>query len=160
MNPITSADFRSRNEILFQSKILAHTGWNFTANCGATHYRVGDFDVIDLNKNGKADTEYQKTGWTTYRQKFTEPSLVHGFDKIKEYAQRNQAEVVTQDDIRDPLIETGGMSGGTTVFTKDELIHENQRGLGTLVDQLEPFEKNAKWAIDVTTQEFVLYKPR
>lgn len=86
---------------------------NYTCHFKATHYRVGDFDDIDLNKNGKADTEYQKTGWTTYRQKFTEPSLVHDFDKINEYAQRNQTEVITQDDIKDPLIETGGMSSET-----------------------------------------------
>lgn len=160
MNPISSSDFKNNNQILFQTKIMQNVGWDFTANCGATHYRVGEFDVIDLNKNNKADSQYEKTGFTTYRQKFTEPSLVNDFTQLANYAKRYGAEVITQDDVNDLQVETGGISSGTTVFTKTQLIHENPHSISSLVSELEPFEKGAKWAIDVASGEFMIYKPK
>jgi len=160
MNPITSSDFRSKNQVLFQTKIMQNVGWNYTANCGTTHYRVGSADVIDLNKNGKADTTYQKTGWTTFRKTIQEPNLKQDYAKLEEYAKRNSAEVVTQGDVSDLLIENTVLDDGTTVFTQPTLSSQNTRSISTLVQELEPFEKDAKWAIDMTTQEFLIYKPK
>lgn len=160
MNPISSSDFRNNNQVVFKSKILKECGWTVTANCGASTYRIGSADVIDLNHNDKPDATYQSTGFTTFKKTMTEPNLANKFSQLEEYGKRYGAEVLTQDDMRDIQVENTSWSGGTTVFTKDTITKENQRPISSLVNELEPFEKDAKWAIDLKSQEFLIYTPK
>ncbi|MHC9544713.1 MAG: hypothetical protein AB9903_34800 [Vulcanimicrobiota bacterium] len=167
MKPLTSAEFRNSNQIIFQTKVMEHNKLLAHDVYGGVMACKGDVDVIDLDKNGIASTECRNRDLIglMFCKKFTEPSLVpeHGMDKIKEYALRNNTQIITQDDINEPLIETAGINVRPSVFTDGAtLIHENQRPLGTLVKQIAPLDQGAKWAFDVSGEagQFIVYSPK
>jgi hypothetical protein len=159
MNPINSSDFRSKNQVLFQTKILQNQKYGLTAGCGGS-YTVGNFDVIDLKQNNKFDWTFNHTGGmfsSAYKGTPQEPSFKEDYDKLKAYAERYKAEVITQDDVSGLLIQDLALEGDRS---HDTLIPNNTRQISTLVSELEPFEKDAKWAIDVKSNEFLVYKPK
>lgn len=156
MNPITSSEFRNNNQILHTTRILQGAQFGYVRGSCSSHqvsYQVNVGDVVDMNNNGQPDYTFEKVGWLHFKETGTEPVLTHDFNQVKEYALQHKSEVLTQDDIK-LLVDTPLVVDGHAA------VANNPRPIGTLVDQLEPFEPNAKWAVDVTTGEFLVYKPK
>lgn len=152
MNPITSSAFREGNQILFQTRIL-HDNWE-SRYYGKPEI-IAENDIIDLNRDNKVRTSWESTGFTSFNQRFTEPCLVNSMEQLTDSAKKYGTEVITQEDVSDLKIEDGGYSTKIHGF-----MHENQRSISTLVNKLAPLEKDAKWAIDLTSKEFLIYQQK
>jgi len=144
MQPISSSDFRNNNQILSTAKLGKMCFGKLP------HKTENAVDVIDLNGDGLCSVTKFKT--TIYTK---EPVLEPNFSKFETFAKRYNAEVVTQDDIKNVYV--GQAVGG---YEKPDFEKKNLRPISTLIPEMEPFEKNAKWAIDVKTEEFLIYKPK
>jgi len=166
MQPIKSSDFRSNNQVLFQAKILQNQQFSYSIDRGALGYsqvKSGSCDVIDINQDNRAEFTFGGIPkvWGGVKETFNEPVLTQSFEEVETYGNRYNTEVVTQDDInlKNLQIEDTTLYGKSDKI-ENKIVGENQRSIETLVDKLEPFEPNAKWAIDIVNQEFLIYKPK
>lgn len=162
MNPISSFEFRSKNQVLHQTRILENQGWDCPHPGTGDWHHVGHVDVLDLNNDAKPERKANQIntgGWIEYTLKITEPSFINSLSQIKEFANRYGAEVVTKEDVGDLQIENTALKGAWKSPNYD-IVHESKRSISTLLGELEPFEKGTDWAIDVTSGEFLIYRPK
>lgn len=157
----TSANFHASNQILFRAPILRKTeaSEDFSAGWGEAH-STGEVDVIDLNGNGSADykaTENYGSG-DSNTVSLTEPAIVSPqLDKLEAFAKKNEAEVLTQDDLPQGIYvaETSASGPEKNVIRSQESL----RPANTLVNDLpQEFDPQAKYAIDFAKGEFLVYK--
>ncbi len=153
---ISSAKFREQNQVLYSAKIVPTEI--------KTDVGVVRGDVIDLNHNDKADTEYQSRFLGLHaRVVCKEPALSVPYAKIAEHAKAHETEVLTENDIDVKLKDLGATGTNFILGEAYNLVDENLRSPSTLVnDDVLPLEKNkdVKWGIDTATSEFVLFRPR
>ncbi|MHC9539947.1 MAG: hypothetical protein AB9903_10545 [Vulcanimicrobiota bacterium] len=168
MISITSSEFRSRYEILDRASILPGSHFELNFSCSGKVEKYGSADVIDLNNNGSADIESADLGGNRSKDTMVEPDLAAGYRLLSKYASAKRSEIIVQDDT-DELLKAGLNADvqNTTLHSKvgffgrkDEVVAENRRSIEALVKEIEPFDKEAKWAIDCKTQEFLIYRPR
>ena len=157
---LTSTNFRKNNNILFNTRIKK--GSLETARPGITGLTGrNNADVIDINQNGIADIE-SRNGIFTGDYIFKEPVLDFGYStsmalsSVKDYARSKETEVLTQDSSKDIDVKEYGVHAG---LLNGHKIENNVRSIRSLVDQITPDNKNAKWAIDVEREEFIIYEP-
>lgn len=145
-------------QVLARHKILQGEGW-----------RGGESrDVIDADNNG-SETYVQGgfgnhiTGRLTYTTQ--DPALVTPYQAIAQFAKNNHVTLVTQDDLGElkaknvKLIET--RFGDLTRLNSNKEVDVDVRSLTQVAQELNPFpERPARWAIDTSTQEFVIYSPK
>jgi hypothetical protein len=159
-----SAEFRSQNTILFAASIVrdAQVKKDFSAGWGAP-LATPTADVIDLNGNGKADALIDD-GADRYSDReehsivLTEPAIhAPKLSAIQAFASARGAQVVTREDL--PLgvflsdLSARGKEGpGVTTET-------NVRPIESLVAQHAPIDASVSYAFDLSTNEFLIYKP-
>ena len=173
MQPISSSGFRNNNKILDSAKILPNQSWEFRlGKYGHEKKILANVDVIDINNNGKFDVkeEQLKTKFwepNTWKHTITEPNIKEGYKILSKYASAHDTEVITQDDVQQLVKDGLNVTAENTCWKeevgfsrKDTVFTENQCQLSSLVKEMEPFEKNAKWAIDFANQEFLVYRPQ
>lgn len=157
--PISRADFDRSNQVLFSAKIVHTNGWHVSLAEGG--YWIGAGDIVDINKNGQADTTAQPDGIMRTRRMFTEPALAVPFQQIVDVTKaKNQGEVVTHDELMGVMVEDFGVSFGATAFQRDYLVHNNPRSIASIIAQVDPIDRDARCAIDVNTNEFMIYRPQ
>lgn len=164
---LTSADFRARNNIVFEAPIISASAapgqWPVTP----TEFK----DVVDLNHNNSVDYTLKTAsgGGDAFATLFcNEPALGASYGSIKDLAGQLQKEVVTQDDMQDcganfpysrysfdgyngAYYGNGGQSVSSTETLgqlKDKILSDIQGGVG------------AKWAFDCNKNTFILYTPK
>ncbi len=155
---ITSADFRQQNKVLFTAGIYEMKGIPAEVS-GESVELFKDTVIIDMNQDGKpefiADESFNRV-----IMKVTEPCFVTSYPSIQELAAKEKTDILTQNDVRSPKVESFGYDLGKWAWSSDhKLIQENRRTLDTLVDEAGAFPKEAKWAIDVKKGEFLVYTP-
>jgi hypothetical protein len=164
---ISSADFRRDNQILFQTKIV-HQGWDkdhiskcldIDKDSPALQSEFKDADVIDINKDGRGNTS-ENYGILQSDMFFTEPVLADGYENIKKAAEQRGDEVVTRETAGDVKMKDQGVIVSEGFYQSIHASESYIRSLDNLVHDLAPKEENAKWAIDTTTQEFMIFKPK
>ncbi len=160
----TRADFASQNTILFSARILADSvakrdfsaGWSQPLQTPAA-------DVIDLNGNGQADFVVDDGEKHRDDRNHTialqEPALyAPRLSALKAFATGQGAEVLTQDDLPNGVfVQDLGVRGGEE--GPGTPVTVNVRPLQALVAAHDPYDPAAKFAIDVSSGEFLIYKP-
>ena len=152
------------NKVLFSAPILAKTKVeeDFSAGWGPS-CSTGEIDVIDLNGNGEADqSKKSKNRGSRDEAKVVsieEPALhAPSLEALSSLAQRKGTEVLTP----------GDLPGGVFIsnpraeqFDTDVVVsNESIRSLDSLVaERFDPAHPDARWAIDVANQQFLIFVP-
>lgn len=169
---ITAADFRARNNIVFEAPLLQDSQVQLNVKHGWTVPNADFTNLIDLNGNGKVDfTNTQqfpngdRSAVDTYLTA-TEPSLNTTYAAIKELAGQKGTEVLTQDDVQDPgvtfqqtkyhLTNYGGSNVTQYIASKTESLEQLKEDLAANLKGAV----GAKWAFDCNANTFVLYTPK
>lgn len=159
----TSAEFRQQNHILFSAKILrdVQVKEDFSAGWGAP-LATPVADVLDLNGNGQVDAvvddgkdNFERNAQHTIV--LNEPALhAPNMKQLAAYAASKGAQVLTQDDLPHAVfiadLSAHGGEEGPAVGAES-----NVRPIDVLVSEREPFTAGAKFAIDLSTSEFLIY---
>jgi hypothetical protein len=143
--------FKAQNTVLSSRKIL-HENKGIKA---MVFRHGGPYDVIDINKNGQADTKKDFYPGNGSHRRYAEPVILR-YERIKEYAAAHQKEVITQDDIGD--VELGYVGYGPTNPTTPTCMANTSSA--EVMKELCPFDPDTHWAIDVANNEFLVYTPK
>ena len=159
MSSINAESFRSNNRILFSTKIVHdHMNWKSPKGTRETHTNEGDY--IDLNKNDAIDRKQfaGEVGWFNYQYcgKMLEPSLAVPLSTLKSAAQERNTEIITQDDANDFGVTYQAFD---TERRGDREFVYDRKNLGDFARELAPLDQDAKWAIDLKNDEFIIFKP-
>lgn len=146
---LRSVQFRRDHEILYHAPIVRGQGWIMDAD--ADMRPVGQADVLDLDGDGQAGTRMGAAGGAL-QLSYKEPSLQVPLSRLADYAAGRGTEVLTQDDFSDLNIQN------VSVRQNEGVRSGEIRSLATLVAEKAPFEPGARWAIDVASQEFLIYR--
>ena len=136
LRPTTSADFRKGNAILFSVPLR-----NPEAKTPE--------DYIDMNRNTMGNstgaTRFDSTGkfiWSIHRGVDLEPVLKVSMQQLRAFAARRDLEVVTSAD-----------------FGSDIMNGKDRISLQDLLPDQGPLHKDALWAVDLKTNELLVYAP-
>jgi hypothetical protein len=154
---VTSAQFRTDNKILFKAPIITTAGCITESKYGRyNHGGAGDY--IDLNSNNQVDIRSSGGGFSRVDVNFTEPNLKIPMETLRAAAKSgDHGEVLTADILGAEQIQDVHLNYGWGAGSQDV---SNQRSLGTLVERFAPLDMDkASYAIDLTTNEFVIYTP-
>lgn len=157
-----SAEFRSNHQILATYKIIKgvraeadfQMGWGAKLTSPAT-------DVVDLNGDGEAGYKAIPINGDGYRNGgkvlFDEPGFAAPrLSEMERVAQARGTEVLTQDDFVQGLyLETVGAEGKEGEGTP---VHQDMRNASQLIAAREPWDPDARFAVDVKAGEFLIYK--
>tara|TARA_Y100000815_G_scaffold93631_1_gene82742 strand:+ start:261 stop:746 length:486 start_codon:yes stop_codon:yes gene_type:complete len=155
----TAAAFRQDNTIHFSAPIGKVKG--IPVEIGGENHRLFDnMEVIDLDRNGKPELRSEET-FNRLRLQITEPVLFTSFDSIEDLAEKNETEIVRQQDVRSVTIGEPHYDLAKFIWSgshKSEV--RNKRTLDSLVDEVGAFPRDAGWAIDTANDEFVIFSPK
>ena len=162
---IRSDDFRAHNKVLFSAPILKQVKVeeDFSAGWGKP-CSTGEIDVIDLNGNGQADQPETKRSYSRDEPKrvtVTEPALhAPSYQALAACAERKNTEILTATELPGGVFvcnPTAEQVGDNEV----KASHESIRSLDSLVaEHFDPEHPEARWAIDIARQEFVIFTPQ
>lgn len=151
---ITSADFRSQNNVYSSFKIVHSPGWILTTGnaCDGidpnSAVTIGAADGIDLNRDGRLNSIQEDHYWGKTDLKYTEPVLGFSYNFVKDAFQKQGNEVCVIDNNYTVMDFRLYLHGG-----KVDAFRENVRPLGSIASQLIP---GAFGVIDFTTNEFLI----
>ncbi|MEQ8192375.1 MAG: hypothetical protein ABRQ39_30695 [Candidatus Eremiobacterota bacterium] len=159
----TSEQFAGEHKIYGRYPLLKDQTW-----------RVNDItygntrDIIDINRDCKENCTKKEEGFLglgSMTYKTTEPSIGIDYDDIVRLAKQANTEVVTEDDIGDIQSFNSKMKVNISLLdglpSNVEISKENIRSIKKVVEEINPFQdknENAKYAIDIKSQDFLIYE--
>lgn len=150
--PISRANFNKENTILYKTKII-----KTKVNRGSNEIT----DVIDINKNGRADTTYSRRGMWSHRDTYEEPSLTIPLARIKDQIETmDEGEVALQDDLANIQIQNLQVDFSNWTLVNTTVQGKRFRHAGSLINQVAPLGSDKGIAIDTQTREFLVYAPK
>lgn len=157
--------FSQKNEILFKAPILQGSKITgepdpFEDNRCTT---LASADVIDINKSGKPEVEISGYMGEGGLKQFTEPVLKTPLNDLKAFGEEQNKRVITQGDLDSELKIADGFGSWDEALNRgmgNTRSHGQERTMNDLVQQLVPDDKDAKWAIDLASSEFLIYRPK
>ena len=153
---MTSNELRTQHQVLFRAPIIRDGGWR-TGNDEAV-WTVGGGDVIDLDHSGRAEYHHEPAGFLRTNMVYDEPVIVGGMKRLRAFASEQGTEVLTAQEAPQVKVAEVGVSIGGTIFQEDEILQRHTRPLDSLVVELYPRDRDAQWAVDLTQNEFLIWK--
>ena len=149
-HPTTWGAFKDQNAILFSAPIR---------NNGLRT----DEPFIDLNKDGKQNFKFTSSDefiWSIDKTADLEPVLNASLEQIRASADRRGLEVVTSADMNLAAQYKTVTSDGKNYHPAKKTVEVKSVPLQDLVPALAPLDKDAEWAVNLKTNEFLIFAPR
>ncbi|MEQ8168987.1 MAG: hypothetical protein ABRQ38_08830 [Candidatus Eremiobacterota bacterium] len=159
----TSEQFSGEHKIYGRYPLLKDQKWRVN---GITYGNTRD--IIDINRDCKENFTKEEEGFLglgSLTCKTTEPSIGVDYDDIVRLAKQANTEVVTEDDIGDIQSFNSKMKVSISLLdglpSNVEISKENIQSIKKVAKEINPFQdknENAKYAIDIKTQDFLIYE--
>ena len=154
----SSSAFRDTHTIHFSAPIGKCKGLPAKSN-GRELRLFEKMDVIDLDRSGDPRVKVEE-GFNRLRIRITEPVLMTGPGEMEQFARQHGTDVILQEDVKPINIGEPQYDLGKYWWSRPNHFEVlNERSLDVLLHEVGPLPSNARWAIDVVKEEFLVYSP-